>query len=244
MFLGRSQLAFGMHIFQCLRYVMSRHGGFDNGVHQPATGGHVRIRESLAILLDQFLALCRFVFRFLNLFAYTGGSTLAAAAAGMEVTHVDADEHAPYSSEALAQRLFGSPRGDTVTYSSYFDEVSGGLLHVTGNVTSWIHLAHPASYYLAKEEYGWGRFGKVREVRNEALAQVSASVNLGQFDNDGPDGQPNSGDDDGFVDFVVFVYALPCGPGSDVHRAYRPRGRVRLQPGRHAGMLHGRDGGC
>ena len=32
-----------------------------------------------------------------------------------------------------------------------------------------------------------------------------------KYDNDGPDGIPNSGDDDGFVDAVVFVQGLPGG---------------------------------
>ncbi|HEX9106227.1 MAG TPA: M6 family metalloprotease domain-containing protein [Longimicrobiales bacterium] len=125
------------------------------------------------------------------------------------------DEAPPFPVTSLADRLFGPAHGDTVSYASYFDEVSSGLLHVTGNVTSWIRLAHPAGYYLPKEQYGWGRFGRVKEVREEALRQVEASVDLGQFDNDGPDGVPNSGDDDGYADFVIFVYAVPCGAGTD-----------------------------
>ncbi len=45
----------------------------------------------------------------------------------------------------------------------------------------------------------------------------------GQFDNDGPDGQPNSGDDDGFVDFVTFLQADQDGacPGSPHIWAHR-----------------------
>ena len=40
----------------------------------------------------------------------------------------------------------------------------------------------------------------------EAIAAVDQSLDLGQFDNDGPDGVPNSGDDDGTVDSVFFLY--------------------------------------
>ncbi len=143
------------------------------------------------------------------------------------------DDAAPFTSQALSDRLFGQAKGDTVSYTSYFDEVSDGLLHVTGNVTSWVRLPHPAGYYLPREEYGWGHFGKVRELREEALRQVQASVDMGQFDNDGPDGVPNSGDDDGYADFVVFVYALPCGaPGADVRSGaiWPHRGAMKPYP--------------
>lgn len=116
----------------------------------------------------------------------------------------------PFSSKALSDRLFGPARGDTVSYASYYDEVSGGLLKVTGAVTSWLRLSRPASYYLPKESYGWGGFGRVKELREEALTLAEPFIDFGQFDNDGPDGVPNSGDDDGFVDFVVFLYGTPC----------------------------------
>ncbi|MBX6363977.1 MAG: M6 family metalloprotease domain-containing protein [Gemmatimonadetes bacterium] len=121
-----------------------------------------------------------------------------------------ADGTPPFSSKELSDRLFGPARGDTVSYASYYDEVSGGLLKVTGAVTSWLRLSHPASHYLPKEAYGWGGFGRVKELREEALELAEPYIDFGQFDNDGPDGVPNSGDDDGFVDFVVFLYATPC----------------------------------
>jgi M6 family metalloprotease-like protein len=45
----------------------------------------------------------------------------------------------------------------------------------------------------------------------EALAYLDGQgVKWGQFDNDGPDGIPNSGDDDGYVDMAIFVH-----PNSD-----------------------------
>src|SRR5512146_1850558 len=175
------------------------------------------------------------------------GAALSGTLRVLVVPVLYADENAPYSSEALAQRLFGQPQGDTVSYASYFDEVSGGLLHVTGNVTSWVHLAHPAGYYLSKEDYGWGRFGRVRELRTEALSQIQSSVDLGQFDNDGPDGIPNSGDDDGFVDFIVFVYALPCAVGADIRSGaiWPHRGAMRPvpthQPSKSGGEIQAAD---
>jgi M6 family metalloprotease-like protein len=42
------------------------------------------------------------------------------------------------------------------------------------------------------------------------LRAADTLLDLRRFDNDGPDGLPDSGDDDGYVDFVAIVYALPC----------------------------------
>ena len=123
-----------------------------------------------------------------------------------------ADVPEPYPVQKLVDRLFSTATGDTMTYASYWREVSGGLLDVTGVVTSWIPLSKDAKHYLPREQYGWGQFGRMGEIRHEALRAADESIDFTQFDNDGPDGVPNSADDDGFVDFVAFVYALPC-PG-------------------------------
>jgi M6 family metalloprotease-like protein len=40
----------------------------------------------------------------------------------------------------------------------------------------------------------------------QTLTAADATIDFTIYDNDGPDGKPNSGDDDGFVDFVAFVH--------------------------------------
>jgi M6 family metalloprotease-like protein len=52
-----------------------------------------------------------------------------------------------------------------------------------------------------------GLSGDYGAFSREILAAVDAELDLGRYDNDGPDGLPNSGDDDGYVDFV-FLNAL------------------------------------
>ena len=121
-----------------------------------------------------------------------------------------ADVVEPFPISSLERRLFGPTRGDTVSYSAYWDEVSSGLLRVEGAVTPWVTLSREARYYLPETHYGWAQFGRTAELRIEALKAADLSLDFSQFDNDGPDGKPNSGDDDGFVDFVAIVYALPC----------------------------------
>src|SRR2546425_13263502 len=54
----------------------------------------------------------------------------------------------------------------------------------------------------------------------QALARVDNQVDFGRFDNDGPDGIPNSSDDDGYVDMIMFAHATrdgACGGSSNNH---------------------------
>jgi M6 family metalloprotease-like protein len=127
-----------------------------------------------------------------------------------------ADVGIPFAEEYLQQRLFGPSQGDTMSFSDYWAEVSGGLLQVEGQVMPWVTLKRPARHYLSAEQFGWSRFGRIAELRHDVLSALDGVVDFAHFDNDGPDGIPNSGDDDGFVDFVAIVYAMPC-PGD--HRA-------------------------
>ncbi|HEX2166257.1 MAG TPA: M6 family metalloprotease domain-containing protein [Longimicrobiales bacterium] len=133
----------------------------------------------------------------------------------------------PYHQLDLQRRLFGTSRGDTMSFSDYWDEVSGGLLKVEGIVAPWVTLTKPARYYLPPEEHGWSSFGRIIELREEVLAASLGRIDFTQFDNDGADGIPDSGDDDGFVDFIAIVYAVKC-PGDGraggiwPHRAAMP----------------------
>ena len=124
-----------------------------------------------------------------------------------------ADVPVPFPEDRLAERLFGESRGDTLSFSDYWREVSGGLLEVEGTVTPWIRLPRGAAHYLSERDHGWARFGHVGEFRLEALRAADRLLDFSEFDNDGPDGIPNSGDDDGYVDFVALVYATRCPDG-------------------------------
>ncbi|MGH7506399.1 MAG: M6 family metalloprotease domain-containing protein, partial [Longimicrobiales bacterium] len=139
-----------------------------------------------------------------------------------------ADVEPPFPTSRLDRRLFGRSVADTVSYADYWREVSGGLLRVEGEVTPWVELTGTAAHYLPAERYGWAQFGRIDELRSEALVRADSLIDFGGFDNDGPDGVPNSGDDDGFVDFVAFVYALPC-PGDARTGAIWPH-RAAMQP--------------
>ena len=91
------------------------------------------------------------------------------------------------------------------SFSHFYDTMSFGKLQVRGEVTSRRYVAsREASYYLAERSTERGRYG---EFVLDILRQVDVDINFAHFDNDGPDGQPNSGDDDGVVDALFIVVA-------------------------------------
>ncbi len=104
----------------------------------------------------------------------------------------------PFASKLFDENLPGS-------FSHFFSEMSGARLTVNGSVLPKRYSSdRPASAYVVHDP---SRYGKYDEFLAEILAQVDRDVDMSQFDNDGEDGVPNSGDDDGFVDYI-FVNTL------------------------------------
>ena len=104
--------------------------------------------------------------------------------------------------------FFGPNLPGSLTH--YYDTMSAGRFRLDGVVASRRYRAgSPSSAYLAtaSDEYGdVGRF--VYEV----LEQADDDIDFTRFDNDGPDGIANSGDDDGWVDYLfVVVRTVPEG---------------------------------
>jgi M6 family metalloprotease-like protein len=130
------------------------------------------------------------------------------------------DASEPYTQAEYQNRLFGDGAG-SVSLSEYYQEISGGLFSLSGQVSNWISLSSPASYY-EPDSLTDERYGRVGEFLRDVLTGADAAVDFSQFDNDGPDGTPNSGDDDGYVDVAAFIYpaeASSCGgPGIWPHR--------------------------
>ena len=86
------------------------------------------------------------------------------------------DVKAPFAAADLRARLFGNSRGDTISYASYWEEVSAGLLQVEGEVTPWIRMSKEARHYLPETQYGWARFGRTPELRIEALNHAVQNI--------------------------------------------------------------------
>ncbi|MFQ5512260.1 MAG: M6 family metalloprotease domain-containing protein [Candidatus Krumholzibacteriia bacterium] len=109
---------------------------------------------------------------------------------------------APYPTATLAARLFTNPSG---TMTDLYTEMSYGNVTLTGDVWGWVTAANTDAFYEGGCQGICNPGAKTGQLILEALQGVDGSVDFGQYDNDGPDGLPNSGDDDGLVDFVAIV---------------------------------------
>ncbi len=120
---------------------------------------------------------------------------------------------APFSQDDLEDQLFTGP-WPTGTMKEYYEEVSYGLFSVTGHVEDWFTLDHDDDYYEGFNN-GLDVDGNVYEAMVDILDDRDPGLDFGLWDNDGPDGVPNSGDDDGYVDFIMFVTPDPSGACGD-----------------------------
>ena len=111
----------------------------------------------------------------------------------------------PVSTGDMQQMLFDGP-WPTGTMTEYYDEISYGLLQLDGTVYDWVTLPDGDDYYAGTTNGLDPADARVGEMIHEILDANDASVNFADFDNDGPDGVPNSGDDDGYVDFIGIVH--------------------------------------
>jgi len=109
----------------------------------------------------------------------------------------------PYPTSTLATKLFTGPFSPQ-TMTQMYAEMSYGDINLTGTVYGWTTLANNDTYYEGGCQ-GLCGTANVDELIIETLNANDAAVDFGQYDNDGPDGIANSGDDDGYVDFAAFV---------------------------------------
>lgn len=117
------------------------------------------------------------------------------------------------STTTTHERLFGqNPLGNL---TAFFREISGNRVSVTGTVFPWVRTGTTRALAVGTS-MGLGGDAQLGPYLLDALDQLDETINFAQYDNDGPDGVPNSGDDDGLVDITVFQYAevaASCGGG-------------------------------
>ena len=137
------------------------------------------------------------------------------------------------------QVLFGSPPPNQRPYSlkSYYEQISNGRIRMNGRVFDGVRVDSSNTYYendggsvtcngigvRTRCPNGGKAFGNMLlAVLDSVSNRPGGDTVWSQFDNDGPDGIPNSGDDDGEVDFVTFLQPTvdgACGaPGVWAHR--------------------------
>ncbi|MBI4499539.1 MAG: M6 family metalloprotease domain-containing protein [Gemmatimonadetes bacterium] len=146
---------------------------------------------------------------------------------------------------AYDQVLFGAipPAGRPYSIRTLYEQMSTigsnpPLLSIQGQVVGWITLLGNETQYTgdpATDNCSGNPFGgnscnglfsgsaqskMINGLNQVLLAADTGTFDWGQFDNDGPDGSPNSGDDNGIVDQVIFIHSEQdgaCGPSSNNH---------------------------
>ena len=143
-----------------------------------------------------------------------------------------ADVTPRYDRTVYDTAYFGAQAGvGPYSVARYYREVSLGALTFSGATTPWIRLPRTrASYVEGDAGNVWQRYG---EFARDLLQRADGTIDWRRYDNDGPDGVPNSGDDDGAVDIAVLLQPgseYGCGPDS-LH-GFRETGyRLSLLPG-------------
>ena len=130
-------------------------------------------------------------------------------------------------SEYASVLFSGSPpAGNPYTLRTFYEEMSNGVFSMTGTIMGWAQLdsaevtytgtpgtctGNPTGTANCNGLFSKNAIWRMQTGLRLALSRVDGSVNFGQFDNDGPDGIPNSGDDDGYVDMIMFAHATRDG---------------------------------
>jgi M6 family metalloprotease-like protein len=115
----------------------------------------------------------------------------------------------PVSVADLQRNLFDGPVL-TGTLTDYFREVSYRTFTVTGIVQPWHKVKEDDTYYEGADQNGEACKGLcsaalIQEAVRALVAVNDSRIDFTQLDNDGPDGRPNSGDDNGAVDFLLIL---------------------------------------
>lgn len=131
------------------------------------------------------------------------------------------DTPVQYAMEEFQAVLFGEtpPFGRPYTLKSYYTELSHGRITLDGVIFTPYQHDQTAAFVTdgckgvsipgqtsCPRPLSQNRMGQMLLALLDNISRGPDSLTVwAQFDNDGPDGIPNSGDDDGFVDLVTFL---------------------------------------
>lgn len=124
--------------------------------------------------------------------------------------------------------LFSSspPGGNPYTLRTFYEQLSNNQLTMTGRILGWVKLdsnevtytgvpgtcsGNPFNTSNCNGIFSSNAITRMQNGFRQSLQRVDNQVDFGQFDNDGPDGIPNSGDDDGYVDMIMFAHPTKDG---------------------------------
>ncbi len=112
-----------------------------------------------------------------------------------------------YPSTHYNDMLFSVGSYPTGSMADYYLENSYGNFLVSGVATTWYRMPQTYAYYVNGQR-GFGTYPQnAQKLAEDAVAAADPDIDFSQYDNDGPDGIPNSGDDDGVIDALFIVHA-------------------------------------
>jgi len=117
----------------------------------------------------------------------------------------------PFPLSEVQAEFWDGPNSHYKTIPDFYDEISSGMVALTGVTYPWVQTSLTQEA-VTDDNNGFGSLARTPEFIIQIVqGHDDGSVDWGQFDNDGPDGVPNSGDDDGYVDILVVVHPTPGG---------------------------------
>jgi immune inhibitor A len=119
------------------------------------------------------------------------------------------------------EMLFSVGTYPTGSMRDWYIENSYGAFQVTGVTTIWLRMPQTYAFYVDGQA-GFGTYPhNAQKLAEDAVIAADPYVDFSQYDNDGPDGLPHSGDDDGIVDALFVVHAglgrEETGSNNDIH---------------------------
>ena len=155
-------------------------------------------------------------------FVVMGGGTASAVAGAFHLPVVPIaykDVPVPHPVSEFQRILFSRNPGDRpYTITTYYEELSHHRITMDGQVFDAVRMDSVAAYYTdgcngltivgvtSCPARTVNRMGAMLIAALDSVSNRPGGENVwAPFDNDGPDGLPNSGDDDGIVDFVTFL---------------------------------------
>ncbi len=117
----------------------------------------------------------------------------------------------PLTRDIIQREFFDGPNSILSTIPEFYTEVSGGRVTLVGDAHDWFQTTLTGEDVTGDSD-GLSSTDMVGEFIIEILVGLDdGTLDWGQYDNDGPDGLPNSGDDDGYVDVLTVMHPTAGG---------------------------------
>lgn len=148
--------------------------------------------------------------------------------------YADSPAEPAFSPQEVQQEYFTGPNSRYRTIPEFYDEISGGRVQLEGVTFPWVRTTRTATQ-VGGGSSALGSSSQVGAHIMEVLRSLDDDgVDWGQFDNDGPDGIPNSGDDDGFVDILIVLHptrGAECDNNRNTDRVWSHRWTLEARMG-------------